>query len=59
MPFVAIWMDLKIIILSEVSEREASYDTTYMWNLKEIANELIFRIETDSQTLKNLHYQKG
>ena len=35
--FVEKWMDLEIIILSEVkSERESqiSYDITYMWNLK-------------------------
>ena len=37
MPFAAICMDLKIIILSEVKsdrERQISYDITYMWNLK-------------------------
>ena len=35
MPFVATWMHLKIIILSEVSQRkQISYDITYMWNLK-------------------------
>ena len=36
MPFAAIWMDLEIIILSEViRERQISYDITYMWNLKQ------------------------
>ena len=32
----AIWKDLEIVILSEVSqtERETSYDITYIWNLK-------------------------
>ena len=37
-PFAAIWMDLEIVILSEVShrERQISYDITYMWNLKEM-----------------------
>ena len=37
MPLAATWMDLEIIILSEVKsnrERQISYDTTYMWNLK-------------------------
>ena len=36
MPFSAIWMELKIIILSEVSQTEKKilYDTAYMWNLK-------------------------
>ena len=34
MPFAATWMDLQIVILSEVSERETSYDITYMWDLE-------------------------
>ena len=37
MPFAATWMDLEIVILSEVksdTERQISYDITYMWNLK-------------------------
>ena len=33
MPFVATGMDLEIIILSEISQRQISYDITYMWNL--------------------------
>ena len=40
MPFVATWMDLEIIILSEVSQKEkGKYDITYMWNLKYDTNE--------------------
>ena len=36
------------------SERQTSYDITYMCNLKKKdANELICRIETDLQTLKH------
>ena len=34
MPFAATWMDLEIITLSEVSQRQMSYDITYMWKLK-------------------------
>ena len=37
MPFEAKWMDLEVVILSEVSQTEKdklSYDITYMWNLK-------------------------
>ena len=34
MPFTATWMDLEIIIVSEVRERQVSYDITYIWNLK-------------------------
>ena len=34
MIFTATQMDWEIIILSEVSQRQISYDITYMWNLK-------------------------
>ena len=33
--FAATWMDLEIITLSQSErERQISYDTTHMWNLK-------------------------
>ena len=35
MPFAAIWMDLEITI-SKVSQRQISYDITYIWNLKKL-----------------------
>ena len=50
MPSAATWMDLEIIILSEVSQKEIPYDITYMWNLKYDTNEFIYETETDSQT---------
>ena len=31
-------------------ERQTSYDITYMWNLKNNTNELIYKTETNSQT---------
>ena len=34
MPFAVTWMGLEIVTLSEVKERQISYDITYMWNLK-------------------------
>ena len=45
-------MDLEIIILSQVSQRERQtpYGLTYMWNLKYNSSEYIFERETDSQT---------
>ena len=46
----ATWKDLEIIILSEVRERQTSYDITYTWNPKYDTNELIYKTETDSQT---------
>ena len=37
-----------------------SYDITYMWNLKNNTNELIYKTEIDSQTQKtNLQLPKG
>ena len=50
MPFAATWMDLEIVILSEVRQRQIPYDITYMWNLKYDTNELTYETETDSQT---------
>ena len=52
MSFAATWMNLEITILSEVSqtERQISYDITYMWNLKYDTNEPIYETETESWT---------
>ena len=41
-------MDLEIVILSEVRQRK-TYDTTYMWNLKNGTNEPIYKTEIESQ----------
>ena len=50
MPFAATWIDMEIVILSEVRKRQI-YDITYMWNLKSSdANEFIYKTETDLQT---------
>ena len=50
MPFAATLVDLEIIILNEVRQRQRPYDITYMWNLKNDTNELLYKMETDSQT---------
>ena len=50
MLFEATQMQLEILILSEVRERQIPYDTTDMWNLKYGANEPIYKAEIDSQT---------
>ena len=49
-PFAITGMDLEIVILSEISQKEKkkTYCVTYMWILKYDTNELIY--ETDSQT---------
>ena len=47
MPFSATWVDLEIIILSEVSQTEKDKYITYMWNQK-YTNDFIYRREIDS-----------
>ena len=44
MPFAATWMDLDIIILSEVNqtEKDKYHDITYMRNLKEMVQLNLF-----------------
>ena len=36
MPFAATWMDLEIILLSEVRKRQISYDITFVESKKMI-----------------------
>ena len=46
MPFAATWMDLEIIILSEVSQTEKDkYHITYMWNLIKMTQKKLINIE--------------
>ena len=60
MAFAATWMDLEMIVLSEVSQKEKDkhHDITYMWNLKYNTNELIPKTETDSD-IENRHVVAG
>ena len=44
MPFSAMCLDLEIIILSEVSKKD-KHHITYMWNLKNVTNEPIYKTE--------------
>ena len=49
--FAATWMQLEILILSEVSQKEKDkYHISHMLNLKYGTNEPIYRTETDFQT---------
>ena len=60
MPFEAIWMDLQIIMLREVSQKQISYNITYMLNLKKnhtngfIKQKWIYRLRKQTYS-----YQKG
>ena len=51
-PLAATWMQLEIIMLSEVSQKEKDkYDgITYMWDLKYGTNEHVYDAEADFQT---------
>ena len=40
MPFAVIWMELEVIMLSEVIRERKTYDITYMWNLKNDISEV-------------------
>ena len=50
------WMQLGIIILSEVNQKEKQItcDITYVWNIKYDTNELIYETETDSLTRRTV-----
>ena len=43
-------IDLEMIILSEISQRQISYAITYMWDLKYDTNELINDTKTGQRT---------
>ena len=49
MPVTVTWMDLEIIILSEVShtEKDQCRNIPYIWNLRYDTNELIYKPESD------------
>ena len=65
MPFTATWMDLEIIILSEVRQRERqiSCDISYMWNLKKKKKIQMSLFTKQKQThrhrTKTYGYQRG
>ena len=52
--FAATWMDLEVVILSEVSQTEKvkyhviSCDITYMWNLKNGINVIVYKTVIES-----------
>ena len=62
MPFAATWMQLDILILSEIKServRQIPYDITYMWNLKCGTNAYIYETEIDSHRQQTLLAKGG
>ena len=63
LPFAAAWMDLEIIVLSEVSqtEKDKYHILTHICGIqKNGIDDLIYKTEIDSQTQKtNLRLPKG
>ena len=54
MLFAATCMDLEMLTLSEVRERQISYGIAYMWNKKNDTKELIYKIGIGSDTKKTI-----
>ena len=50
LPFATTWMDLKIIVLNEVNQRQILYDITYRWNLKTVQMNLFTLQKLRSKT---------
>ena len=62
MPFVATWVNLKIIILSELSQTDKDeWHVTPLicGTLRNDTNELIYETETDSHRKKTYGYRRG
>ena len=64
LPFVATWMDLEGIMLSEISQTGTLYVTTYMWNLKIKTNDYIYKsrnrlTDTENKPVVTRRYRKG
>ena len=54
MPFSAMWMNLGIIILSEVSQR--SYNITYMLTLIKMIQKNLFKKQKQTHRFQHLSY---
>ena len=50
-PFATTWVDLELIILKKLCQRQISYDVAYMWNLK-YTNEFIPSVSDSYLTFK-------
>ena len=53
------WVDLEIIILGEVRERQITYDITYMWNLNYDTNLFTRLKQTHRHKKQTYGHQSG
>ena len=53
MPLTATRLDMEIIILSEVRQRQTLYDSAYMWNLKKMIQISLLRNRNKLTDLEN------
>ena len=53
MPLTATRLDMEIIILSEVRQRQTLYDSAYMWNLKKMIQISLLRNRNKLIDLEN------
>ena len=57
---VATWIDLEIIVLSKVGQTEKDKYSSFLWNLKNSTNGVIYKTKTVLQTDKtNFWLPKG
>ena len=59
LPLEATWMDLESVLLSEVSQREISYDIACMQNFFKMIQMNLFTKHTDTHRLRKLTYGYG
>ena len=61
MPFAATWVDLRIIMLTELSQtKQISFDITYMWNLEKKMIQMNLFAKQILRLGKQIHsYERG
>ena len=61
MPFAAMWMQLEIFILNDVSQKEKDkyHMISHMWNLSYNTNELINETDSKTQRTRLVAREKG
>ena len=59
MSFVATWMDIEIIVLSEVSQTQIPYDIAYMWDLKRMIHMNLLIKQKQTHRHKKLTVTRG